>query len=521
MGVHDEIEITFHADLDLDLASELKRLVQDVPGMQLLADPEHFTLEATYFDTRDLRLAGASLTLRRRVGGDDQGWHLKIPAGDDTRAETHLPLSRARKTVPAGLRRMVWTRSLGAPLAAVAQIETARTAYLLADSGGHPLLEIADDTVTASRLRGDAAHDEPQRWREVEVEVKEGSAEMMAQVAGALRRSGLVDASGASRSKVIRALDIQPPPAPTPPSAQSLTGHVVMAYLTEQVEQLRALDPQVRLDRPGSIHKMRVATRRLRSTLQTFRSAFDPAVTEPLRVELKWLAKHLGDVRDADVQRTRLMSAEREGMEREADFDAVKHAARHLQDTYAHRHAALLADLDSDRYRDLVAALVAVVDQPPLTKRADRPARDVLPKAMRRSYRTVRRAVSRVEDCPAQTRGEALHRARKSAKRARYAAEALTPVFGEPAARFAEEMEELQDVLGEHQDSVVMRGLLKAWTTSEPNARRAFAYGRRDAQEQQCAQAAQEAFTRRWSSLHHPRHKHRLRWMRSPTEPEQ
>jgi len=42
-------------------------------------------LDATYYDTEDLRLARAHITLRRRVGGSDAGWHLKLPAGRDRR----------------------------------------------------------------------------------------------------------------------------------------------------------------------------------------------------------------------------------------------------------------------------------------------------------------------------------------------------------------------------------------------------------------------------------------------------
>ena len=50
-------------------------------GEESLVGPEEQTLEAVYFDTEDLRLARAGVTLRRRRGGDDAGWHLKLPGG--------------------------------------------------------------------------------------------------------------------------------------------------------------------------------------------------------------------------------------------------------------------------------------------------------------------------------------------------------------------------------------------------------------------------------------------------------
>jgi hypothetical protein len=59
--------------------------------------PAEFALSATYYDTADQRLARSGLTLRRRRGGSDDGWHLKLPAGTDSRDEVRLPPGRSRK----------------------------------------------------------------------------------------------------------------------------------------------------------------------------------------------------------------------------------------------------------------------------------------------------------------------------------------------------------------------------------------------------------------------------------------
>lgn len=54
-------------------------------GVEASVGPEEQTLEALYFDTADLRLAQAGVTLRRRRGGHDAGWHVKLPVAGDSR----------------------------------------------------------------------------------------------------------------------------------------------------------------------------------------------------------------------------------------------------------------------------------------------------------------------------------------------------------------------------------------------------------------------------------------------------
>ncbi|KIF03237.1 hypothetical protein PL81_25435, partial [Streptomyces sp. RSD-27] len=75
----------------------------------------------------------------------------------------------------------------------------------------------------------------------------------------------------------------------------------VLAYLREQRDALVAQDPAVRRDLPDSVHRMRVATRRLRSALATHRKVLDRTATDPLREELRWLAAELGADRDREV----------------------------------------------------------------------------------------------------------------------------------------------------------------------------------------------------------------------------
>src|SRR5688500_6221660 len=177
--VHTEVERKYVADdgFDLPPLTDLISGTGDVRNRQATpvaeGEPVRQRLAAVYFDTADLRLATAGLTLRRRTGGDDAGWHLKVPAGSNTRSEIRQPLGRATRTVPASLQRMVWARSMGSALRPVAEIMTERTVRRLVDVTGRVVAEVAEDRVTARRLLatdglGDAAG-RATSWRDIEV----------------------------------------------------------------------------------------------------------------------------------------------------------------------------------------------------------------------------------------------------------------------------------------------------------------------------------------------------------------
>src|SRR5215469_13053512 len=93
--------------------------------------------------------------------------------------------------------------------------------------------------------------------------------------------------------------------APTWPDrrqpSHSPSGDVVLAYLETHAATLRALDPAVRRDEPDSVHQMRVAARRLRSTLQAYPAIVSGRATQHMRDELKWLGAMLAEFRDNEV----------------------------------------------------------------------------------------------------------------------------------------------------------------------------------------------------------------------------
>jgi CHAD domain-containing protein len=232
----------------------------------------------------------------------------------------------------------------------------------------------------------------------------------------------------------------------------------VKAYLRVQVAKLRGLEPQVRADEFDSVHQMRVATRRLRGTLRSFGTVIPRSQTSDLAAELKWLGGLLGEARDGEVLPSHLQ-ATLEPVPVELLIGPVQ--AR-VQGYFAPRRASareqVIEAFGSARYAELLASLGLLAHDPPLGPQAAAPARQVLPAAVRQAYRQADKRMRRARRAP---RGHdhdvALHEARKSARRARYAAEAASPAAGQPASTFARQMKKVQSVIGDHQDTVIAR----------------------------------------------------------------
>jgi inorganic triphosphatase YgiF len=171
------------------------------PGVASMAPPDLLQLSATYFDTAGLHLAAAKITLRRRTGGTDAGWHIKLPVSADTRRELHFPLTEAEHEVPAPVAAEVAQWTGGQPLRPVARLETRRTVRRLTGPDGLVLAEVADDTVTGSRPdpADPARWRQADRWREIEVELVSGHHDLLNATAGQLRAAGAEPSRSASK----------------------------------------------------------------------------------------------------------------------------------------------------------------------------------------------------------------------------------------------------------------------------------------------------------------------------------
>lgn len=498
---HLEIERKYDAAQDLpwvDLSS--------LPGVRALAEPKEKLLDATYYDTDTLALIRAGITLRRRTGGSDAGWHLKLPAGDGARTEFGEPLGE-RTSAPAELVDRIRVHVRDHELHPVAGIKSRRTVHKLLGEADAVLAEAADDVVTASGS-GEAGSADLTAWREWEIELVDGPAELIEAADELIRGSGATPSP--FPSKLAQALDRRLTGLPGRPefgdfTPKSRARDIVHAHLAEQVGAIVEWDPKVRTDEYDAVHKMRVATRRLRSALASFRPLLDRSQTDPIRDELKWIATELGGPRDAEVLRERLL-AEIAAEPAELVLGAISsRVGTELQADHQKAHAELVEALDSARYFRLLDRLDALVLDPPFTEAGDRKARRVLTKCVRKAYRRVSTLVDAGPPDNRVRRDEWYHEIRKASKRLRYAGESVAPAFGEPAVVLAERAEDLQEVLGEHQDSVVARSALRELGVRlHLDGDNAFTIGRLHALEQVRGEAAIGEFERAWAALADP-----------------
>jgi CHAD domain-containing protein len=302
-------------------------------------------------------------------------------------------------------------------------------------------------------------------------------------------------------------------PAGTQPRRSATAGEAVLAYLRFQARTLASLEPSVRADEFDDVHQMRVATRRLRAALRSFGDVIPRPATGHLAGELQWLGRALGAARDGEVLAGHL----RDSLRPTPPELLIGPVQARVQGHYAPRRAAartdLLEVLDSPRYAALLAELDRVATGPAPGPRAGEPARDVLPAGVRRAFRQAQRRMRRAKHTrPGEARDVALHQARKSARRARYAAEAATPVIGKQARRFARQLKKVQSVLGDHQDSVLARQAARDLGISAHLAgENAFSYGLLHERESHRAERLQARARRVWRHAARPRYR---RWMK-------
>lgn len=420
---------------------------------------ERQELKATYYDTPDLRLARWGASLRYRTGEGAPRWTLKLPSDDNGPglSRTELEFSGPASTVPAEAARLVRAYVRSSTLGRVARLTTRRDRIELQDELGMPRAVVCDDEVSVYDSRRLTA-----RFREVEVEAV-GAADTALLEAAAERLRAAGASAGEPVPKVVRALGMAVVQLPEVPLVQlgdgATAGDVVRAAIANSVTRLLQHDPGVRLgDDMEQVHQARVATRRLRSDLRTFRSLIDEQWGLELRERLKWLADLLGAVRDRDVLLERLTRQVAQVASLPADKRAGRALLGRLEAEQAATRQALLVGMDSAQYVDLLEALLAASAAPVLAPEADQPAKPPLALLVRKSLKHIDAAVAALSS---PTIDEELHNVRIRAKRVRYAAEAASPVWGKPAKRLAGAMADVQGVLGDLQDAVVTEEWLR------------------------------------------------------------
>ena len=480
---------------EVKLAAPAAFRMPDLTGVTDLSvgavEPRRY--QTVYVDTEDLRLARWGCSLRHREG---EGWTLKLPA-----TQVGLLLVRGEhrfdgdaRHVPPDAVDLVAAYVRGEPLHPVVRLRTLRRTVELRETECAPAGEIVDDEVSVMDGARVAA-----RFRELEVEVPATVQKAtVGAIVAALAEAGASPTEGVP--KYLQALGARgsaPPEVVVPElGPDASVGEVVRGAIAASVVRLLRHDAGVRLGEDiEDVHQARVATRRMRSDLRSFRDVLDPEWDASLRDELGWLGGELGTVRDLDVQLARLSGrvAELPEEDRATATRLVDGLARRRERAREH----LLTSIRSDRYLALLDRLVIAAREPAvLPDAASAPAELALGSVMERPWKHLKGALDGMpEDAP----DADLHLARIRTKRARYAAEAVEAVFGKRAREFARAAAELQDVLGEHQDAVVARTWLRE--AAAGTGRRAFVAGELAMLEVLAAERCRNAWKAVWKRL--------------------
>jgi CHAD domain-containing protein len=282
----------------------------------------------------------------------------------------------------------------------------------------------------------------------------------------------------------------------------------VRFVLADGVHWFRVNDVKAREGDVEGVHHLRTTTRRLRSALSLFRKLLDPDWSDTIKTELKWLADLLGGVRDLDVMTDRIRKSADEAGESEATEPLI--AA--LDARRGQAAQALSTALQSDRYQRLAEAIalesIVFRDDDALAE----PCRSALPRLVANSWDALKR---RGRALSPSDPDEDFHDVRKRAKKARYAAEAVTRALDPDVARdaeaFAKKVKGVQEVLGLHQDAVVAAEEIRTAAVLEGDCRFSFAAGRLYEREQTAANSARSEFFHCWDALDH---KKLRRWLK-------
>ena len=463
-----------------------------LPGVEEIAGTREHNLSAVYYDTEDLRLTRSKITLRRRTGGADDGWHMKLPQGS-ARKEVRMPLDDPAQ-VPEALRAQVRAIVRNEELAPVAQVDNRRVEITLAGEDG-PVAEFCDDHVTAwSLLPGG----ERTNWREWEIELTDALAGTEEGNTLINQASSFLIAAGArkssSPSKLATALGDSVKTAPLPPHMQGSLDDdspaaAVVSSLSKQRDAIVDWEPRVRADEWDSVHQLRVSTREMRSLLETFKGILEGEELGQLEDELKHAAGVLGVARDAEVVEERfadLLDSDESGLIDEA---ARAHIAGDMRRDYNDAHADIIAMLDSERFMDLLDSIDALLAEPPVAtadeskKEEEKQSKEVLYDHLKRGYKKLRKRHEKVgehyydTDLPLHEREDYVHDVRKAAKKLRYSAVAAQDA-GLKAGRLAKACKRLQSQLGDFQDAVTSRDRIERLANeARKRGEDTFAYG--------------------------------------------
>lgn len=428
---------------------------------------EPITLEATYFDTADRDLLQHRITLRRRTGGPDEAWHLKLPQAAGSRSEVHAPLS---DDLPQELRSLVAAIVRDRELTPLATLHTSRTVTHIVSDDGDVVAEFADDEVVGVDLR--TAPDAEIIWHEWEIElVGTSDTELLDRLC---RR--LIDAGAQPSTYPAKLVHVVGSPAD-----RSTYDDPTVAALAQLTDDLVERDREVRENQPGAVHQMRVTSRRIRSLLRSHPALLALPGGEHVESELRELAATLGVARDAEVLAERYQNALDALPPELVRGRATERLVTNSRAAYTRGLRRAVLALDSERYFRLLDALdelaAAAADGDFSAAASVEHARHKLRKAAKKARK--------------EPSDEHFHSVRKKAKQLRYVAEAAGK------RKIAKRAKAIQTLLGDHQDSVVSRAhLLQVADRAASVGEDTFTYGVLWLQDADQARAIEERLPR-------------------------
>lgn len=217
-----------------------------------------------------------------------------------------------------------------------------------------------------------------------------------------------------------------------------------------------------RADPTERVHQSRVAMRRIRSNLRTFRLLVDPSWGTALRAELAWYGNELGRSRDLDLLAD--VVAER-GPE---VLDAAELARLSAVVDWRRRSVGdeIGVDRAGPRRFQLTEQMRVLWEGPAFKAKAAKPASEILPAMLHRSWRDLRGVARAARKDPTDVR---LHQLRIRLKDLRYGSETVSLVAGDPARKTARAAERLQGKLGDLHDVVFSIGWLESLSAEQPD----------------------------------------------------
>ncbi|MGV3015958.1 CYTH and CHAD domain-containing protein [Rothia sp. 88186D007BW] len=319
--------------LEVEQKFELADVNREVPSVEWsftrwsVREPVIEQLDATYYDTPSGNLGRHKVALRRRLGGYDQGWHIKFDAAGQ-RHEVTFDLLPQSSLMPAAVKKFVQVPALGEELEPRVSLQTHRTRTVIRDAAGQELAEICDDRVQAL----DFATGQERTWHEWEVELLGQTAQdpqlaeaLFDAVATQLRALGAL--ASKSPAKIARALgqdaDFEARLAAKGKGHNKKTGkkskkalpagfpivpgsaELLTSVLASHAQRLAQADLLVAAGVPDATHQGRIVARQLRSVLKYMalpyaRSGCAPVLEEMMR-GLKIYARQLETHRNGEL----------------------------------------------------------------------------------------------------------------------------------------------------------------------------------------------------------------------------